>query len=411
MFTPEETFRIREKALIAQDYLLNRRLKLFYGCGEDHPILKISENYPGIWLESTLDSVLLARLFPEKRYAARNMVELFLHNQTPQGQFPLAVLDRPDPKDPAKPEIFDFQIQEVVPFGPMALEVYEYDHDPDLLARMYDGFCRWDAWLCANRMTSNRGLIEMFCGYDTGMDNSGRNHGMSCPENYGNRNAAVLPPDDVVPILAPDMNMVFWADRMALSQMARLLGKPEEAAAWETKADEVKRLIFHYCFNEEDLAFYDVDKHGKQRKYLSIVQARMFYMHFLDNELAERIFRRHFENPEAFNTPCPLPSMAASDPTFNEKFRFGMDMSVNNWGHFVQGDTAERTVLWLDQYGKHAYFDRFLEAWMRAWTESEDIPFGQEIDPITCKPSRCSPWYTPTMLIYIFGARRFGILE
>ena len=410
MFTEQEKIKIREKARIAEKVLTTTRLKRFHGCPENELFLKISDNYPGIWLESTLDSVLFARLFPEHRYAARNMVELFLRHQYPNGQFPLAVLDRPDPKDPSKPELFDFQIQEVNPAGPMALEVYEYDHDPDFLTRIYDAFTRWDAWLCANRMNSNRGLIEMFCGYDTGMDGSGRLNGMSCPHNFNDQNAAVMPEDDVVPILAPDMNMVFWADRVALSKMAALLGKPEEAAAWQAKADEVKRLVFHYCFNEEDLAFYDVDKHGNQRKCLSIVMARMFYHGFLDQELADRIFERHFENPEEFNTPCPLPSVAANDPTFNEPFRFGIPMDANNWGHFVQGDTAERTVLWLDQYGKSDYYDRFLEAWMRAWTESEEIPFGQEIDPITCKPSPCAPYYTPTMLIYVFGARRFGII-
>ena len=177
-------------------------------------------------------------------------------------------MDRPDPKDPSKPEIFDFQYQEVEPFGMICLEAYEMAGDHDLLVRLYDAFSRWDAWLCAHRMTSNRGLIEMFCGFDSGMDGSGRLHGMACPEKLYGQNAAVMPECDVVPILAPDMNVVFWADRMALSQMAALLGKPDEAAMWKAKADEVKRLIFHYCFNEEDLAFYDVDKHGNQRKCL-----------------------------------------------------------------------------------------------------------------------------------------------
>lgn len=405
MFTPEETIRIREKARIAEERLLTVNLKKFYGCPQDEPLLRISTQYPGVWLESAWDSVLFCRLYPEKRYVGRNMVELFLRHQSAEGQFPLAVLDQPDPEDPSRPEVFDFQIQEVVPFGLLALEVYEYDHDPDFLARLYDAFTRWDAWLCANRMTSNRGLIEMFCGFDTGMDNSGRNIGLSCPDNFNNQNASVLPPDDVVPILAPDMNMVFWGDRIALSKMAEYLGKAEEAAMWKAKADEVKRLIFHYCFSEEDLAFYDVDKHGNQRKNLSIVQARMFYMHFLEDDLAEKIFRRHFENPTEFNTPCPLPSMAANDPTFNK------DCDFNSWGYFVQGDTAERTVLWLDDYGKSEYFDHFLEVWMRVWTDSGDVPFGQEVDPLTCQPSQSSPWYTPTLQIYIYGARRFGILE
>ena len=403
MFTPQEQEMIRKKALIAEEHLLNYNLRPFYGLPKDQLLIRISDAYPGVWLETAFGAVALARLYPDRKDIARNMVEMFLACQTEDGQFPLAVLDRPDPKDPSKPEIFDFQYQEVEPFGMICLEAYEMAGDHDLLVRLYDAFSRWDAWMCKHRMTSNRGLIEMFCGYDTGMDNSGRNIGMSCPENYNEQNAAVLPIDDVVPILAPDMNALFWGDRMALAQMADMLGKPEEAAAWREKADEIKRLIFHYCFNEEDLAFYDVDKHGNQRKNLSIVQARMYYSHFLEGELAEQIFQRHLENPEEFNTPCPLPSMAANDPTFCKV------PDRNNWGYYVQTGTALRTLLWLDHYGKHEYQDRFLEAWMRTWTYSEDVLFGQEVDPITCEPSLSSPWNSYTLLSYLHGARRFGL--
>jgi len=405
MFTEAEKIKIREKARIAEEHLLSYNLRPFYGLPEDQLLIRISDCYPGVWLETSYSAVVFSKMYPQYKQVARNMVELFLNCQTEDGQFPLAILDRPDPKDPTKPEIFDFQIQEVEPFGMVCLEAYALAGDHDLLVRLYDAFTRWDAWLCANRMTSNRGLIEMFCGYDTGMDNSGRNAGISCPENYNNQNAAVLPIDDVVPILAPDMNALFWSDRMALAKMAELLGKPEEAAMWREKAEEVKQLIFRYCFNEEDLAFYDVDKHGNQRKNLSIVQARMFYPHFLEGELAEKIFQRHIENPEEFNTPCPLPSMAANDPTFRKE-----PFPRNNWGYYVQTGTALRTLLWLDHYGKHAYQDRFLEAWIRAWTDSEEVPFGQEIDPITCKPSLSSPWNSYTLLSYLAGARRFGII-
>jgi len=404
MFTTQERALIKEKARIAQERLFSVNFKSFYGCPQDQPVLRISDQYPGVWLEHSLDSIIFARLFPEHRYAARNMVELFLRHQKADGQFPLAILDQPDPTDPSRPKVLYCQIQEVLAFGQLCLEVYRYDNDADLLRRLYDAFTRWDAWLCAHRMTSGRGLIEMFCGFDTGMDNSGRLEGMSCPDNYDNRNAGEMPIDDVVPILAPDMNMAFWGDRMALSEMAGLLGKADEAAAWKEKADQVRDNIYKHCFDEEDLCFYDVDKHGRKRKNLSIVQARMFYMHFLEGELAEAIFERHIANPAEFNTPCPLPSMAASDPTFNKRCDF------NSWGYFVQGDTSLRTTLWLDHYGKSEYYDHFLEVWMRVWTNSEAVPFGQEIDPITCEPSLCSPWYAPAMLLYIFGARRFGII-
>ena len=118
-------------------------------------------------------------------------------------------------------------------------------------------------------MTMHTGLIEMFVGYDTGHDNSGRLEGISCPRNYvkdGVRmDAAVLPEDDVVPILAVDMNANYYGTARSLAEMAELLGYDQESAAWSAQAAFIKQKLLEYCFNKEDCFFYDVDKHGKHR--------------------------------------------------------------------------------------------------------------------------------------------------
>lgn len=35
-----------------------------------------------------------------------------------------------------------------------------------------------------------------------------------------------------------------------------------------------------------------------------------------------------------------------------------------------------------------------------------DVPFGQELDPVTGIPSPCSQYYSSTMLFYLYAARR-----
>ena len=98
-------------------------------------------------------------------------------------------------------------------------------------------------------MTSGRGLIEMFVGYDTGHDNSGRLNGLVHRGGYCS-DAAVLPPDDEnLPILAVDMNCNFYAAKIALSQMAKELGLEGYAAEYALEAKRIKEKLFEYCYD------------------------------------------------------------------------------------------------------------------------------------------------------------------
>ena len=45
-----------------------------------------------------------------------------------------------------------------------------------------------------------------------------------------------------------------------------------------------------------------------------------------------------------------------------------------------------------------------MRLWLDAWTASE-LPFGQELDPFTGAPSVCSPYYSSTMLFYLYAAK------
>ena len=376
--------------------------------GMDKPLFLISEAYPGIWLEHVYDSVFLAKNDPSMLYLAENTVSLFIDHQKEDGQLPCLVLDA---KRRKFGKLIGYnQIQECVSFARLAFMVYEMNHDREFLKRIFDSSKKWVDWLKKNRMITNRGLIEMFVGYDTGHDNSGRLKGLSCEGYYvvdGEvQNANILPPDDkVAPILAVDMNCNFYSNLIHISKMARELGLFDEAEHFAQEARDVKNKLFELCYDKEDDFFYDVDKNGQKRKYLSSTIFHLFLEGVLDREedaeLIDRIYKRHISNPEEFATPYPYPSMAVNDPSCKGH------ANANCWGYYSQGLIALRATLWMEKYGFEAEFDNLCEKWVEVWTDNFDkIKMAQEIDPLTGEPTHSSEWYSSTMLFYLYSVRR-----
>lgn len=411
MFQDSEKQKIQEICNIVKE----RIEKLHIGCfkGMETPLFLISNTYPGVWLEHVYDSVFYAKMVPERLDLAVNTINLFLDHQTAEGQLPCYVWNGDVMKVPEDQLIGYGQIQECVSFAQLALEVCEMTGNSVFLEKVYEGCCKWARWMKHNRMTTGRGLIELFVGFDTGHDNSGRLAGLSCHGNYVKdgvgMNASVLPEDDVAPILAVDMSANYFANLKALAKMAAMLDKQDEAAVWEKEACQVKEKLFEICYDEADAFFYDVDKNGNKRKYLSSTILHLFLEKVLDQEadsaMIREIYERHIKNPEEFWTEYPFPSMAVSDPSAKDH------IEANCWGYFSQGLIALRCTRWMDAYGMNADFDILCEKWLKAWTACFDyFKLGQELDPITGEPSPSSEWYSSVMLFYWYAAKRLNIV-
>ena len=380
--------------------------------GREKPLFLISEEYPGVWMEHIYDSVIYARLDPAKSELPKTTLLSFIELQREDGHLPFAIFD------PARLNGLTSgysQIQECVSFAALCNETYEISGDTEFLMTAYEACKKWVAWMESNRMTRGGGLVEMFVGFDTGHDHSGRLEGLSCQGNYRlpNKNeaedASILPPnDDAAPIFAVDMNCNFYGNLKAIAKMARELDSGE-ADIYEMKAAEVKKRLIDVCYDENDAFFYDVDKYGNKRKYLSSTIFHLFLENVLtwedDREMIERIYREHIKNPEEFWTEYPFPSMAISDPSLKKS------ATGNCWGYFSQGLIALRCTRWMDNYGWSEDFDLLCERWIEAWTRAYDtFKLGQELDPFTGKPSECSEWYSSCMLFYIYAARRLKLV-
>lgn len=402
MFTEKEKSVIKERFNMAQDRIINTNIRCFKG--HKKPVFLISDTYPGVWLEHSYDSLFLAKL--DKRYLniAKNTLCLFLDNQRGNGQLPCYVIDKAKAPNWESPGYS--QIQECVSFTRLCYEYYEMSEDLDFLKYSYERCVKWQGWYEKTRMPSNSGLIEMFCGYDTGHDNSCRIDGSKYKYAAKDNDAACYPEDDeILPIIAPDINSVYYGTLTALSDMANRLKLFKDAAKWKEKADFVRTKLFEICYDEKDCFFYDVDKKGKKIKHLSISITNVLSEHVVSQKTAADIINKHLLNPDEFYTEYPFPSIAKSDIGFKR------NNNGNSWNYYSQALTLLRCTRWMDFYGYSKEFDKVSEKWVRQWAFSKAIMFGQELEPLTGQPSDCSEWYSSCMLIYVYAVKRLGIVK
>lgn len=399
----EQTKRkISEYYNIALDRIKNIHIDCFEGL--DKPVFLISDTYPGIWLEHVYDSLIFAKMEKDYLFAAKNTLNLFIDNQLASGQLPCYVIDKK--RGPNWQRCGYSQIQECVSFASLCYEYFEESGDTEFLNKAYEACRRWVEWYKQNRMKGESGMVEMYCGYDTGHDNSPRMTGMTYKGIARDGNAENYPVGDkVLPVLAPDVNAVYYGNLVALSKMARVLGKKKEELGYINEADLIKSLMLERLYDSEDEFFYDTDKNGSRRKYLSISITNVLAEHLPDMDMAKRIIERHILNPEEFYTKYPFPSIAKSDPAFSQ------NTSGNSWGFYSQALTILRCTRWMDYYGYGDVFDEVLEKWVYQWTFCNDLMFGQELDPITGENSDCSEWYSSCMLVYIYAVRRLKIID
>src|ERR1700761_5320227 len=179
------------------------------------PVLIEGAEYAGIWQECGPHESLVYSLF--RPDVARNTHMTFFALQREDGQLPA---------NNKRSETGFGQIQMVVPIAATACELAHATGDSELLETAYSACSRWDAWLMRYRNTRGTGLIEGFCTYDTGMDNSPRWAGM--PRQCPDKDARKCAPVPSLPRLCPDLCATTYGARMALAAMARALGKSSD---------------------------------------------------------------------------------------------------------------------------------------------------------------------------------------
>jgi len=358
----------------------------------DAPVLIEGAEYAGIWQECGPHEALVYR--PFRADVARDSHRTFFALQREDGQIPA---------NNKRSETGFGQIQMVVPVAATAWELAHSTGDEELLSTAYQSCARWDSWLMRYRNTRGTGLVEGFCTYDTGQDNSPRWAGM--PNQCPNKDARICPSAPGLPRLCPDLSATVFGARVALASMARALGKSAEADRWTESAEEIRRLILTRLYDVDDVAFYDLDADGHFVRVRSDVLCRVCGEHVVDQKMFDTLWEKQIHNSKAFWAPYPLPSIALDDPTFVRP------IPKNSWGGASQALTALRASRWLEFYGKPAQFAFLMDRWFDAI--QRDMTFRQQIDPITGEFTQSDlPNYSPVSLLMVdFTWRLAGIHE
>src|ERR1035437_7098777 len=360
------------------------------------PLLFEGSTYQGIWQEcgphEGLVYAMLAKHIPAGQAkvtpleAARNNHMAFFELQRPDGQLPASIKTTENGYG---------QIQMVVPIAATAWELAQLTGDEAFLAKAYQACSRWDAWLRQYRDTRKTGLVEGFCTYDTGHDNSPRWKGI--PNRCPDADARKCPPIHTMPRLCPDLSATVYGGRIALATMAKALGKRDDEARWLADAEHIRHLILIKLYSPEDGAFYDLDAQNNFVRVRGDLISRVLGEHVIDphqdKAIFEAVWTKQIHNPKAFWAPYPLASIAMDDPAFVRP------IPRNSWGGASQALTALRAPRWMAFYGKHAELKIMMQQWCSAIMRHTE--FRQQMDPLTGDFTQPDPGgYSPCALTF-----------
>ena len=374
-----------------------------------HPVLVEGSTYAGIWQECAPQEGLVYGLLqqyvdtppdsPTPLQIARANHMAFFAQQKEDGQLPSSI----KLADPIGTTGGYGQIQMVVPIAATAWELVQQTRDDELLQTAYTSCSRWDAWLRRYRDTRKTGLVEGFCTYDTGHDNSPRWQGI--PNRCPDADARKCPRDPTMPRLCPDLSATAYGGRIALAAMAQALGKTNDQARWLADAEHIRQLILQKLYSPEDGAFYDLDAQNKFVRIRGDVITRVLGEHVVDpvkdRAIFESVWNKQLHNPKAFWATYPFPSIAMDDPTFVRP------IPRNSWGGASQALTALRAPRWMAHYGKHAEMKHMMRQWCAAIMRHTE--FRQQMDPLTGDFTQPDPGgYSPAALVFLDFAHRLS---
>jgi hypothetical protein len=313
-------------------------------------------------------------------------------------------------------------------FPDPALDVYYLiGRDKTYLRRLYEALEAHDAYLWRTRDSNGDGVLELWCMFDNGEDNSVRMFDAPnvWPYDYPPtrdrlpdlksadaarywpllRGNPQRPRIEAVRVPYQSMDVMAWSyeGRRVLADISAELGNGKEKH-WRRKADEVQRRLVQSLWRPEKHACYDRDKNGQFMNTLLHNNLRCMWYGVFTQAMADDFIRYHLLNPKEFWTPMPLPSIAANDPLF----RNGRN---NDWSGQPQGLTYQRAIRALENYGHYAEVTLIGETFLH--TVGKTCRFRSQWDPFTAEPDdvpNVRADYGPTILAVLeYISRANGI--
>jgi hypothetical protein len=130
------------------------------------------------------------------------------------------------------------------------------------------------------------------------------------------------------------VNSIFGCSSRALARLLRTLGRDEAAAEWDDVAARTTAALMRECWDGDDGAFFDIylDPTGRTQR-AAVLSASSLFPLVLDDlpaDVAARLVA-HLTDESEFWLPYPVPSVAASEPSFDPTFAAEAIFRGSSW--------------------------------------------------------------------------------
>lgn len=361
--------------------------------------------YPFQWLwDSAFHAIALLHVDPE---LAKQELRCLLQGAQPDGFIPHMLLWEKSFHLAAIRE-YSVVISDKSPFHTVTTQppvlaralwrVYEATHDDAFLAEVLPPTLRFYRWLKAYRDPDDDFLIAIIQPDESGLDAS--------PKYDVLMGLGDVPADQVRSRLTANMDRLFeryaahredpgrlvgldafnWEDVMVnaiyadgllcLARLCRAAGyPPAEAAEFDRRSRRVLAALEDKCWDDQAGVFWDLYSFEERRAHtLTVTSLFPLALGSLDREMARRLVEEHLLNEREFWLPYPIPSVAATEPSFDPEWRTsvtwrGPTWLCTNWYLYwglrehgyrdVASELARRTVAMLAIGGNREFFNPY----------------------------------------------------
>jgi hypothetical protein len=135
------------------------------------------------------------------------------------------------------------------------------------------------------------------------------------------------------------VNSIYASSARALARLLHERGRTDVAAEWRQVAAGTTAALLRDCWDESSGAFYDTylstaasksEPHRTQVKVLTASSLFPLILEDLPSDVTARIVG-HLTNEDEFWLPYPVPSVAATEPTFDPHFATGAIFRGSSW--------------------------------------------------------------------------------
>ncbi len=195
-------------------------------------------------------------------------------------------------------------------------QIFQSNHDTAFVRKVYPALKKFHYWWYKYRDFNHNGLCEYgarqnkvyAARWESGMDDAVRFDTARLAQNSAGQYSLLQE--------SPDLNAFLYADKVFLSQIARVIGLRKEASRFELEANRLAQKINADLWDRKDGWYYDRDLiSGRFIRVRESAGWIPLWAGVPDSSQAAAIARRMADTHE-FNTRVPLPTLSAADPHF-----------------------------------------------------------------------------------------------